>query len=166
MFNNLKFGFREAPTDFYLKPYWLALYDSMSYPPTNLNSNSKPCYFDKLLHHLTFDWLREFQRELGNRTAFGIVKSNEMSHDYLERLFWIDEDLRKLLGDLFTERFLDRTLFIVMGDHGHRTHKIRQTYVGKVEEKLPFFGMMLPRIILKKNPMLKEIIRNNTQSKC
>ena len=47
---------------------------------------------------------------------FGIIKINEMSHDYLERLFWIDEDLNKLLEDLFTPSFLDNTMFIIMGN--------------------------------------------------
>ena len=167
MFNNLKYGFHKSPTDFYLKPYWLSLYDSISYSPTKLNSNPKPCYFDKLLHHLTFDWLRMFHKEFSNenKTAtFGIVKSNEMSHDYLERLFWIDDDLKKLLQDLFTESFLERTLFIIMGDHGHRTHKIRQTFTGKIEEKLPFFGMMLPKVIIKNNMFLRKILIENTQS--
>ena len=73
---------------------------------------------------LQFDWLRRLNEEysVGNdskkieQNLFGILKSNEMSHDYLERLFWIDGDLHSLFVNLITEKFLDNTLFIVMGE--------------------------------------------------
>jgi hypothetical protein len=126
MFNNLKFGFRKKPTDHYYKSYWLSLYNSMSSAPNNLNSNSKPCYYDKLYHHLSFNWLRELLNEYSveNRNSFerkyiqnlfGILKINEMSHDYLERLFWIDNDFKKLLQDILTDSFLNNTLLFIMG---------------------------------------------------
>jgi len=84
------------------------------------NSNEKPCYYDKLLHKVSFDWLREFEEFYSTKNSnqiprFGLVKVNEMSHDYLERLFWIDQDLENLLKSLFTEQFLNNTLFILMG---------------------------------------------------
>lgn len=170
MFNNNKFGFRKSPTDFYMKHFWLSAYDSLSSPPNKKNSNSKPCYYDKLLHHLTFDWLSEFQREYApsedktDQNLFGIVKSNEMSHDYLERLFWIDEDLKKMLQGLLTPEFRKNTLFMIMGDHGHRFHNIRKTFVGKIEEKLPFFSMMVPTSLLDSNPFMARVLRQNTQS--
>ncbi len=167
MFNNDKFGFRQSPTDFYIRPFWLAAYDSLSSMPTKLNSNPKPCFYNKLYHQLLFDWLRTFQNVYGNSSqgTFGIIKSNEMSHDYLERLFWVDNDLREVLKDLLTETFLNKTLLFVMGDHGHRFHPIRHTFNGKVEEKLPFFSMMVPKILLKNNPFLKRVLKVNSQSK-
>jgi len=168
MFNNDKFGFRKSPTDYYLKPFWLAAYNSLSSVPNKQNSNLNPCYYDKLYHHLSFDWLREFQQTYGKSNGpntFGIVKSNEMSHDYLERLFWIDNDLKALMKELLTETFLNNTLLVLMGDHGHRFHPIRHTFSGKVEEKLPFFSMMVPRRLLNKNPFLSDVLKQNTQSK-
>jgi hypothetical protein len=127
-FNGLKFGFNKTPTDYYLRPYWLSLYQSMSYKSTLSNSNPVPCYYDKLLHLLTFEWLSSLHKfySLDNKifskqseipSLFGIIKMNEMSHDYLERLFWIDKDLNNLLLKLFTDTFLDNTLFIIMGKY-------------------------------------------------
>ncbi len=124
MFNNEKFGFKESPTDYYLKPYWLAVYDSMSSEPNKANSNKVPCYYDKLYHMLHLNWLRRLLNEYSpssdpstkiDHNLFGIVKVNEMSHDVLERLFWIDDDLLSLFKDIFTESFLDNTLLLVMG---------------------------------------------------
>ncbi len=168
MFNNEKFGFRRSPTDFYLRPFWLAAYDSLSSAPTKLNSNPKPCFYNKLYHHFLFDWLRTFQKiynEDLSQNTFGIVKSNEMSHDHLERLYWIDNDLKALLKDLLTEAFLNNTLLVIMGDHGHRFHSIRHTFTGKIEEKLPFFSMMVPKMLLEKNLFLSDVLKINSQSK-
>ena len=168
----MKFGFKEQPTDYYLRPYWLSVYDSLSYTPTLYNSNPKPCYYDKLLHKLSFDWLRSFEDHYSNNSTkssiakFGIIKINEMSHDYLDRLFWIDDDLLSLLKDLFNKyNYLNNTLFILMGDHGHRFHPIRQTFIGKIEEKLPMFGMMVPKLLLNKNSYIKQNLIENTKSK-
>ena len=165
----MKYGFREAPTDFYLRPYWLSLYDSISYEPTLFNSNEKPCYFDKLLHKISFDWLKEFEElyskdeETKSIPRFGIIKLNEMSHDYLDRLPWIDNDLERLLKDLFTDTYLNNTLFILMGDHGHRFHNIRTTFIGKLEVKLPMFGMMIPKQLISKNEFIRNNLRKNTK---
>ena len=164
-FNNLKFGFKKEPTDFYLRHYWLALYDSKSYAPTKLNSNSKPCYYDKLLHHLTLDWAKEFYSvyKSVDNSIFGILKMNEMSHDYLERLEWIDIDLLAFFKHLFQqEDFLKKTLVLFMGDHGHRQHRIRSTLVGRIEEKLPLFSMLVPELL--NSSVLLDTLKSNTQS--
>ena len=165
----LKYGFRQAPTDYYLRPYWLSLYESSSYEPTRYSFNEKPCYFDKLLHKVSFDWLKDLeQMYLSNKNAskiarFGVIKLNEMSHDHLDRLFWIDDDLEQLLTSLFTPKFMNDTLFILMGDHGHRFHKIRQTFIGKLEVKLPMFGMVIPKRLLDKNEIIRTNLRKNTK---
>lgn len=166
----MKFGFRESPTDYYLRPYWLSLYDTLSYPPSKSNSNLKPCYYNKLIHQLSFDWILEFEKFYSdskfrqNVPRFGLIKLNEMSHDYMERIAWIDDDLKQLLVNLFTEKFLDNTFFVLMGDHGHRTHQIRETFIGKLEEKLPLFSMILPNKLIKKKRSIYDNISKNTKS--
>ena len=49
-----------------------------------------------------------------------------------------------------------------MGDHGHRQHRIRTTLVGRVEEKLPLFTMLISN--LSNSPFLLETLKLNTQS--
>ena len=98
-------------------------------------------------------------------SKFGIIKLNEMSHDYLDRLSWIDDDLEQLLISLFTDTFLNNTLFILMGDHGHRFHSIRQTFIGKLEVKLPMFGMMIPKQLINRNEFIRNNLRKNTKGK-
>lgn len=130
------------------------------------NSNPKPCYFEKLLHLTQLDLLLSFfkeylpnpHRNVINQNFFSYVFINEMSHDWLERLFWIDDDLLGLFSKILTPSFLENTLVIVMGkmilkflmrvyvfkefisfkgDHGHKFHPIRLTKTGKSEWLLP-----------------------------
>jgi phosphoglycerol transferase MdoB-like AlkP superfamily enzyme len=111
-------------------------------------------------------FVAKFENKLNveNIPRFGLFKMNEMSHDHLERLFLIDNDIKSLLVDLFTQKFLNNTLFILMGDHGHRQHTIRKTFIGKIEEKLPMFGMIVPRRILDNNKLVRENLMKNTKS--
>ena len=62
----------------------------------------------------------------------------------------------------FSQKF--NSIFLI-GDHGHRLHPIRQTYAGILEHRLPFLGMMVPRLLLSKNKLLATTLKLNTLSK-
>ena len=167
-FYNLKNGFRQAPTDFYLRPYWLSLYETLSYNQYPGNSNPKPCYLDKLLHFLSLNWLKDFlhvHHRSPNYPTFGVMKLNEMSHDYLERLFWIDGDLKQFFEDLVERELLENTILIFCGDHGHRQHQLRMTRIGSFEVKLPFFSMLLPESFKQDFPQAVQNLERNQESK-
>ncbi|UJR09783.1 hypothetical protein I4U23_014010 [Adineta vaga] len=163
-FYNLKNGFRQSPTDYYLRPYWLSLYETLSYNTFPGNSNPKPCYLDKLLHFLSLDWLKDFlqvHHQQSDHPTFGIMKMNEMSHDYLERLFWIDSDMKEFFKDLIEQHLLNNTIVIFCGDHGHRQHRLRLTRIGSFEVKLPFFSMLMPESFKQKFPQATENLEKN-----
>ncbi|UJR36311.1 hypothetical protein I4U23_029039 [Adineta vaga] len=165
-FYNLKNGFRQQPTDFYLRPYWLSLYETMSYNKYAGNSNPKPCYLNKLLHFLSLEWLEQFlnlHHKTPDYPTFGIMKMNEMSHDYLERLFWIDYDLKNFFENLFQKNLLNNTILIFCGDHGHRQHRLRLTRIGSFEVKLPFFSMLFPKSYKQQFPQAMKNLKNNEQ---
>ena len=167
-FYNLKNGFRQSPTDYYLRPYWLSLYETLSYNHFSGNSNPKPCYLDKLLHMLSLNWLKEFlqiHHQTPDYPTFGVMKLNEMSHDYLERLFWIDEDLKNFFEQLVEQHLLDNTIVILCGDHGHRQHSLRLTRIGSFEVKLPFFSMLLPTAFKQQFPKAVQNLEKNQESK-
>jgi membrane-anchored protein YejM (alkaline phosphatase superfamily) len=166
-FYNLKNGFRQSPTDFYLRPYWLSLYETMSYNKYAGNSNPKPCYLNKLLHFLSLDWLEQFlniHHKTLDYPTFGIMKMNEMSHDYLERLFWVDYDFKNFFENLIQKNLLNNTILIFCGDHGHRQHRLRLTRIGSFEVKLPFFSMLLPQSFKQQFPQAVKNLKNNEQS--
>lgn len=166
-FYNLKNGFREQPTDYYLRPFWLSLYETMSYYKYPGNSNPRPCYLNKLLHFVSLNWLEQFlnvHHQTLDYPTFGILKMNEMSHDYLERLFWIDYDLKNFFENLFEKNLLNNTILIICGDHGHRQHRLRLTRIGSFEVKLPFFSMLLPPSFKTQFPKAMKNLHDNQHS--
>ena len=49
------------------------------------------------------------------------------------------------LRGLRTANYLNRTIFILLSDHGSRYTDIRQTQQGKLEERLPYIGFWFPQ---------------------
>ena len=168
-FNSLQNGFRQAPADYYLRPYWLSLYETMAYNKHAGYRSSKPCYLNKLLHRLSFDWLVQFLNVYHdpkfNQPTFGILLMNEMSHDYLERLFWIDFDVKEYFEDLLNRGLFNNTILIFCGDHGSRLHPIRLTRIGSFEAKLPFFSMLLPDWFKQSFPKVSSNLMKNSEGK-
>ena len=56
---------------------------------------------------------------------------------------------------------LNDTLLIVMGDHGVRWGKVRETIQGKLEERMPFFTMAFPKWFKVKFPSTDKNLRKN-----
>lgn len=61
------------------------------------------------------EYLPDPKRGLVDQNFFSFIFMNEMSHDYLERLFWVDNDMLKFLGELLTPSFIENTLVVLMG---------------------------------------------------
>ena len=66
-----------------------------------------------------------FIKKYNSRRHFAYWWSQDMSHDYLNKIGMMDEDL----NDFFVRnsKLLDDSIVIVFSDHGHRYDKIRET---------------------------------------
>lgn len=69
---------------------------------------------------------------------------SELSHDDLNTVALADDDFAAHLQRMRDKGHLNNTLLIVMADHGHRFAKLRETHQGQLEERLPFFSIVLP----------------------
>ena len=49
-----------------------------------------------------------------------------------------------------------------MGDHGNRFGKVRETYVGEIEDNNPFLYLSVPQKV-RQNPQLMETLRENAK---
>lgn len=80
-----------------------------------------------------------------NINVFEFSFHAELSHDSINLIGVIDDDLTAWLKKLKTSHILDNTIFILMSDHGNRFAEIRNTLQGKLEERLPFFSFTFPQ---------------------
>ncbi|CAN7942821.1 unnamed protein product, partial [Ixodes hexagonus] len=141
LFNYLARGFERPPTDLYLRSFWLAIEDSFL-----IRSSSSLCFGNVQKHRLQMNYLRRFVVQSRNISypyfAFSFLV--EISHEYMQQVAAADDDFVDFLSELLTEGHLDNTFLFFFSDHGHRFDSIRETFVGRIEERLPFFAVRPP----------------------
>jgi hypothetical protein len=82
-----------------------------------------------------------------------------LTHDDMNALQTADEYLENFLGRLN----LDNSILFVMGDHGYRFGKFRETHIGWFEDKLPWLSIFLPPALKIKYPHWVEALEINSR---
>ncbi|EZA59268.1 uncharacterized protein LOC105275672 [Ooceraea biroi] len=160
-FNYLKPGFREQPTDYYMRPYCIGAENDIG-NTHKLNANlciGTRKTFDCLLHY-TRKAATEFSAEL----YFGFIWQASLTHDYFTYPQLGDDSYRDFVEHASREGLLNRTVLIMMSDHGMRWGEFRQTYQGRIEDNLPFVFIVLPRWWREKYPLAWGNLRRNSRS--
>ena len=93
----------------------------------------------------------------GNRKKFMFGFHSETSHDDNNMVQVVDKDTKEFLEFLENNGYLNRTILILMSDHGARFSDVRATVQGKVEERMPYFAFRFPPWLERQHP---EIVRN------
>ncbi|XP_022669783.1 uncharacterized protein LOC111253881 [Varroa destructor] len=135
-FNYLANGFRQPPTNHYLRPFWLAIEGSMLF-----KSSSLLCYGAKPRYQLQLDYIKYFLQKKRDHPYFAFSFLVEISHEYQEYVGAADRDFVEVLKLLKEQVLSGETLLIVASDHGHRFDPIRRTPQGHMEERLPFVAI-------------------------
>ncbi|EYB91470.1 hypothetical protein Y032_0205g1912 [Ancylostoma ceylanicum] len=166
LFSYLAGGFRRKPvhhyfsnlgrTHVYCRPYWLNVYGSF------LHRRSKfLCYGNQAMHNIELNYLSQFLRKNKDSPKFALNWLTELGHDYANTINVADEDFADFLRKHYDD--LKESFFFVLSDHGHRFDPIRQTRIGRIEERFPFFSMHIPQCIQRKIPALAGVIQQNTE---
>ncbi|ENN76196.1 hypothetical protein YQE_07164, partial [Dendroctonus ponderosae] len=144
LFNYLKVGFKNRPSDYYYTTFSKQLESKIGY---NGDMNCAQCVGSRLSYSVTLDYIKKFVWRMSRDRSpyFGFFWSNSLSHDYLNRPASGDGKIMELLVHLEEEGGLNNTVLILMSDHGIRWGDIRQTYQGQMEERLPFVILALPQ---------------------
>ncbi|XP_065353982.1 uncharacterized protein LOC135948564 [Cloeon dipterum] len=140
-FNYMRFGFKEPPTDYYMRPFWIAmegLHHSMF--------EDYRCYGHLPKHDFLFNYAKEFSAVMQEKghAYFSLTFSTLLSHDAINSIKIIDDDILGLFQTLEAQKVFENSVVLVMGDHGNRFDQIRRTAIGRVEERMPYLAVMLP----------------------
>ncbi|XP_025079252.1 LOW QUALITY PROTEIN: uncharacterized protein LOC112555193 [Pomacea canaliculata] len=149
-------GFKEQPTDHYMRPFYEAeekIYGI--YYPYCLGSTPR---------HLNFmHWFEELFATYTRHPKFFFGFHSELSHNSNFLVQALDEDLVLFLDRLEKSGHLNSTLLILMADHGARFSYIRATTQGKLEERLPYFALRFPPWVKQLHPQLIRNLEINTR---
>lgn len=141
-FNYAKRGFLKPPVDYYLRPFMQAAekYTKLKYVDGNLIACVGPTRESDHIYNYATDFTTKFKDE----KYFGFFWMNSLSHNDLNRPSALDEPNVQFLQDLMDSGVMNNCFVIFLSDHGMRYGKIRETYVGWLEERLPFFFLWVP----------------------
>ncbi|XP_063412574.1 uncharacterized protein LOC134695292 [Mytilus trossulus] len=130
-------GFKYQPTDYYDQPFHDA----------NEKDNRKItrfCYHGKSSSESVNERMFNMVSSLKDNPYFSLSKHIHMTHDSLTRAATIDRLISKTLQRLHKNSLLNNTFLALFGDHGIRSGKVRPTFIGQLEERLPMMFMYVP----------------------
>lgn len=132
------------------------------------------CYGNNKRYQLQLNYLSQFLRKYNannkkcasnnqkiNQPTFALNWLSEISHDWSMQLKTVDDDLEHFFNEIKDD--LKDSFLFVFSDHGHRFDQIRQSIIGRIEEQMPFFSMHVPQWLIKNNPLLLHILKNNSK---
>ncbi|KAF4524380.1 hypothetical protein B566_EDAN007556 [Ephemera danica] len=141
LFNFHTGGFIQPPTNYYTRPFWLALEKQ-----TEIVSSDKRCKGHVPQHQFFMKYYDQFVNKMqqGRNAFFSFGLLDKLSHNKLNSVQVLDDELAAFVTRLNTSGVLENTFILLLGDHGHRFADIRQTKIGRIEENMPFLGIHLP----------------------
>ena len=147
-------GFHEPPVDHYGRPFYLVA-ESMR--------TSKPFCFGSISRlQSMLNWIRDLYDMYPSQPKFSFLFHSQYSHDSNDRLPYGDDELLEFLRLMNRQGYFDKTMFILMSDHGARFSSLRTTYQGKLEERLPFVAIRMPKIFQEQYPQIMSNLRLNS----
>ena len=156
IFNYLKAGFFKKPMDYYLRPFSLAMEDHGSIWNSDHN-----CVGPKLETDVVLDYLTDFVKEFKHEPYFAISFITRLTHDNINKAGLADNSYLRFFRKLNDNGYLDNTAVVFFSDHGIRFGKFRETYIGKMEERLPFLSLILPKWFHLKYPKASKNLHIN-----
>ncbi|XP_073966009.1 uncharacterized protein isoform X2 [Choristoneura fumiferana] len=149
-------GFANQPADHYLRAFYLEESASVKWWKTK---KGQYCVGDTPQFKLMMNITEQFLELDGKRFIFTFIA--DITHDDFNMIQSADDDTAALLRNL--QRYSENTLVVVMGDHGPRYAKVRNTLQGKLEERLPLLAILLPKALTRARPNAETSLRENAR---
>ncbi|XP_064464125.1 uncharacterized protein LOC135375314 [Ornithodoros turicata] len=130
-------GFFRQPTDYYPRPFTIVVDSSK-------NSSGESCVGAKVQTEMYLNYTCSLLQLLGNRPSFTYTWISDVSHDDFNSVGYADEAFRKTFETLHRTGVANKSLIILISDHGLRYGHIRRTMTGRYEDRLPLCILLFP----------------------
>jgi len=159
LFNYLKSGFKNQPTDHYFRPIMLDAENNIGH---QRHGNVMACSGPKLGMTSVFDYAYKTALSMTNYSYLGFFWSSSLTHDFVEYPRFGDEDLRNFFDELNRSGELANTIVILMSDHGIRWGRYRNTFQGGLEDRLPLLRFIVPEWFQTMHPRAIQNLNRNS----
>ena len=160
LFTYLKKGFKHQPTDYYIRPYIKAGEDDLGY---KRKMNANLCVGAQPSIAVLLRYISNFAQKMADRDTFGLFWGTSLTHDFLNYPSLGDSLYERFFIELLMSGALNNTLLVFMSDHGIRWGDIRETYQGRLEERLPFVFLVFPKWFQQEYAFAVANVRRNTR---
>lgn len=149
-------GFEKTPTDHYLLPFY-----RMPAIKTVLNTRGSRCVRNETTFEYFLSYIKQFwlSYPVDNKFYFGFFK--QYTHDGYAAASLLDLSLLNFLKDFYQIKGNNKTIVMLMTDHGARFSSARRTLQGKLEERLPLMSFIFPKSFQIKYPDAIKILEKN-----
>ena len=148
-------GFKDAPANHYVRPFWLALEEN--------NERDEPglCSRSTFMTNFTLDYVLSFFTAYPDNLKFAFAFMSYLAHAHPNHLSFADNDLLRVLRTFVKHKYHENTVIVIFGDHGSRNDDVRNTMQGKLEERLPWLSISVPEWIEEKYPDITSALKQN-----
>ncbi|XP_043652612.1 uncharacterized protein LOC122619632 isoform X1 [Drosophila teissieri] len=154
-FTYVRPGFKRQPTDFYLRSVLNEIHMRSTYyaqGPVEIK-----CSGNRIYHHVLYDFiyrlLPHMQARSYDRGFFAFFWQTMGVHDYFQYGDRVDLQYYLLLRALKRRNILERTLVLILSDHGLRYGPFVDTFQGMRETSLPTMVAIYPRWLSEQYPL-------------
>lgn len=158
LFNYLLKGFKDIPTDYYCRPMIFAIDNSRF---KKFIGGGKGCVGSNVQTEMYLDYFTSLVAFLGNRSYFTYTWISDVTHDNFNSAGFADEPFLRTFKRLHASSVTSKSVIVFLSDHGMRYGPIRQTLIGKYEDRMPFMFLLLPREFRRKYPDAVRNLRTN-----
>ncbi|XP_023036680.2 uncharacterized protein LOC26528854, partial [Drosophila willistoni] len=148
-FNSFFTGFNNTPTDYYFRPIMLEMEKNIANTRV-LNLNL--CMGGRRTADVLLEYMRKLIPKYNKDRFFSFFWTVTLSHDSFNNPALLDGQMTSQLSILKKSGVLNRTLVILMSDHGLRWGAFRKTYQGIMEERQPLLMVLYPDWLAERYP--------------
>ncbi|KAK3597998.1 hypothetical protein CHS0354_042351 [Potamilus streckersoni] len=162
LFNYIKRGFVDQPTLYYFRPMSLAMAKFTPVIVSPLPEVTSECYGNLHQYDIVLEFYRRFLEKFRNKLRFAFFWNNQMSHESYTSLWQGDRPLLDFFHFLKYRGHLNNSILIVLSDHGYRLGGLSTTYVGRLENNLPFLSVYVPESLKRRFPWIHTNLMENS----
>ncbi|KAH8412364.1 hypothetical protein KR009_001465 [Drosophila setifemur] len=153
-------GFRKQPTNYYFRPMILEMEKTLAFQK---DANMHMCMGSRRTADVLLEYMRKLVPSMSRELFFSIFWTATLTHDYFNYPALLDAAMMDQVKQLKDSGILNRTVVMLLSDHGLRWGSFRSTYQGMMEERQPLMMLLYPPWMNKRYPEAIANLKGNAR---
>ncbi|XP_030370920.1 uncharacterized protein LOC115621412 isoform X2 [Scaptodrosophila lebanonensis] len=141
-FNHPQKGFLKPPTDYYLRPFVMAIEKTLK---SETKSGIPYCLGRRHYAEYIYDYAIDFTKIFKSQPSFGLFWTNSFSHNSFSLPSSMDKRTVEYMRTLEKNGIMENSIILFFSDHGMRFGPLRKLKSGFLEERMPNMYIWLPK---------------------